>query len=410
MNNGGANVKAGAGIFYGVDDPRNRALRIPDKLRPSNNVGELVAIKHAVEACPLNTPLSIYTDSQISINALTKHLAKSEDEGFLTTANGPLVRAIVSKLRRRRAKTTITWVKGHAGNAGNEAADRLADEGCQKPTPDEMDCKADSRFLLPGAKLQAMSQSKAYKIMQLLKRKKPAHRKLLDRKRTRQNLRLAQEAVADASDDLPSEEAIWKSTRHKDLSRSVRHFLWMMLHGGYKVGDHWTKIPGHEEKATCNTCGVTETMTHILTKCEAPGQKEIWELASELWVLKTGDVLPPPTIGQIMGCAAIKRQNAGTTRLSRIIFSESAHLIWRIRNERVIQERPTASEREIYNRWCKSINSRLEIDCALTNALKYGKKAIPKALVLETWHRVLKNEESLPKDWTWETGVLVGIG
>jgi ribonuclease HI len=45
----------------------------------------------------------------------------------------------------------------------------------------------------------------------------------------------------------------------------------------------------------------------------------------------------------------------------------------------------------------------------MTNLAKYGKKAIKKGLVLKTWSKVIKNEENLPKDWTRETGVLVGI-
>jgi ribonuclease HI len=164
----------------------------------------------------------------------------------------------------------------------------------------------------------------------------------------------AQQAVADPSDEIPTAGKIWKSTRHKDLSRSARFFFWMSLHGGYKVGGHREKIPGHEEKATCRKCGIAESMEHILTKCDSPGQKEIWELASELWGLKTGVELPPPTFGQIM-CAAIKRQDAGTTRLFRLLVSESAHLIWRIRCERVIQGKGAVSQREIYNRWLKAI-------------------------------------------------------
>lgn len=186
--------------------------------------------------------------------------------------------------------------------------------------------------------------------------------------------------------------------------------MWMTLHGGYKVGDHWTNIPGHEDKATCKKCLVTETMDHIMTKCDAPGRVEVWDLASELWKLKTGEDLPPPTMGQIMGCAAMKRGDAGTTRLHRIIVSESAHLVWKLRNERVIQEKEPASAREIRGRWLKAINSRLVVDAALTNNTKYSKKAIKKDLVLRTWSKVLQNEEQLPKDWTRETGVLVGIG
>lgn len=111
-----------------------------------------------------------------------------------------------------------------------------------------------------------------------------------------------------------------------------------------------------------------------------------------------------------MACAAIKRGNAGTTRLFRILISESAHLIWRLRNERVINAKDPATTREIRNRWLKAINNRLRIDCALTNGIKYGKRAIDKKLVQKTWCNVLKDEENLPKDWTWEAGVLVGVG
>ncbi|KAK7015738.1 hypothetical protein R3P38DRAFT_2466070, partial [Favolaschia claudopus] len=98
----------------------------------------------------------------------------------------------------------------------------------------------------------------------------------------------------------------------------------------------------------------------------------------------------------------------------RVRDSESAHLIWRLRNERVINAKDPASNREITNRWCKTINNRLGIDCAMTNAIKYGKKAIDKRLVLSTWKNPIlylpRCRDTLPKDWTWETGVLVGVG
>ncbi|KAJ7666313.1 hypothetical protein B0H17DRAFT_846351, partial [Mycena rosella] len=108
------------------------------------------------------------------------------------------------------------------------------------------------------------------------------------RKATKKNMGLAQAAVADPTDELPSEVLVWKSMKHKDISRSIRFFLWMIIHGGYKIGRHWEKIEGHEFKAACVKCGTTGSMEQILTKCETPGQEEIWELASELWELKTG--------------------------------------------------------------------------------------------------------------------------
>ncbi|KAJ6568946.1 hypothetical protein B0H19DRAFT_1349734 [Mycena capillaripes] len=370
----------------------------------------MVAIKEAVEICPPCAPLEIRSDSQVSIDGLTKNLHRWEDEGFLNIENGKLVQTTVSALRKRKAETTFTWVEGHKGDPGNEAADKLAGEGSAKANPDEIKIKMNTEFILPGAKLQSMIQSLAYKLIRKTKMNKPAYKEKLNRRATKRNMEYATAAAADENDELPPASKIWKSTKHKDVSRSIRFFLWMLVHNGYKVGKHWENIPEYEDWGKCDRCGITESMEHILTKCDVPGQKEVWELADQLWRLKTGKDLPSPTIGQIMACAATKKGDAGTTRLYRIFMSESAHLIWRLRCERVIREQDPASTREIHNRWLKSINNRLGIDCALTNAGKWGKKSIKKPLVLETWRNVLKNEDNLPKDWTWETEVLVGIG
>ncbi|KAJ7680155.1 hypothetical protein B0H17DRAFT_1232324, partial [Mycena rosella] len=42
-NNGAGNARAGAGIFYGEDDERNRSIKVPDEWGPSNQVGEVLA-------------------------------------------------------------------------------------------------------------------------------------------------------------------------------------------------------------------------------------------------------------------------------------------------------------------------------------------------------------------------------
>ncbi|KAJ7037581.1 hypothetical protein C8F04DRAFT_952415, partial [Mycena alexandri] len=275
---------------------------------------------------------------------------------------------------------------------------------------DLIELREDTALLLPGAKLQSMTQSKAYKMIRQVKMNKRAYKEKLNRKATKRNMELTKQAAADEKGGLPETSRVWKSTKHKDVSRSARFFLWMLIHDGYKVGRHWAKIEGHEHKATCVRCGITESMEHILTKCDVPGQEEVWELASEMWKLKTGEDLPKPTAGQIMACATTRKKDTGTTRLFRILISESAYLIWRLRNERVIQENPPASQDEIYNRWLRGMNIRLRLDCALTNVGKYGKRAIKKDLVQKTWVKVLKNEVNLPRDWMRETEVLVGIG
>jgi hypothetical protein len=73
-------------------------------------------------------------------------------------------------------------------------------------------------------------------------------------------------------------------------------------------------------------------------------------------------------------------------------------LIWKLRNERVIGERNGASPQEITNRWTKCLNVRLELDCLLTNANKWGKKSLKKSLVLATWRKALQDEDRHPDD------------
>ncbi len=69
----------------------------------------------------------------------------------------------------------------------------------------------------------------------------------------------------------------------------------------------------------------------------------------------------------------------------------------------MINERPSYTHHEIENRWKYAINRRLELDCVLANKEKFGKKAISKSLVLNTWRDTLPDEHE--DDWMKETGV-----
>ena len=96
-------------------------------------------------------------------------------------------------------------------------------------------------------------------------------------------------------------------------------------------------------------------------------------------------------------------------RLYKILVTESAHLIWRLRNEHRIQGK-AATLPQIKNRWLRIINNHLAIDCAMTNGPKYRKKALKILLVKRTWRKTLKDERVLAKDWPKTVGVLVGVG
>ena len=93
-------------------------------------------------------------------------------------------------------------------------------------------------------------------------------------------------------------------------------------------------------------------------------------------------------------------------------MSETAYLIWKMRNERRIRDEDTTiqpSDKEITNRWMNAVNKRLTVDRFLTDTKRFRKKALDEKLVKSTWFNCLKDEESLPPDWHTNKGVLVGI-
>lgn len=198
-------------------------------------------------------------------------------------------------------------------------------------------------------------------------------------------LDITRHAVHELTGKYPSDSQIWTSIRNRDLTRSIREFLWRCLHKSYKCGEYWNNIPNYEHRAICRPCDTVESIEHILLECEAPGQKVIWELVQELW-LKKYDEWPKLGLGTILGCGLSdfkgrqKKRLEGKNRLFMILISESAHLIWKIRCERVIArgndpENPH-SETEIRNRWLNCINTRLQLDKLLTDSVQYGNRAL----------------------------------
>ncbi|KAJ7258285.1 hypothetical protein C8J57DRAFT_1073772 [Mycena rebaudengoi] len=118
----------------------------------------------------------------------------------------------------------------------------------------------------------------------------------------------------------------------------------------------------------------------------------------------------------ILGCGLARFDGEGpptpvADRLYKILITESAFLIWKLRNDCVISnEGVPVSKPAVHNRWLQIINERLSIDRNLTSELKHGKQyslSIP--LVLETWKGTLKDEGVLPENWIRGPEVLVGI-
>ncbi|KAF9021778.1 hypothetical protein BDZ89DRAFT_957202 [Hymenopellis radicata] len=174
----------------------------------------------------------------------------------------------------------------------------------------------------------------------------------MERPRTAVNLDKARFAAKDMSERIPSNKLIWKGTRHQDFSKQVRFFLWMtIVHDAYKVGAWRENKPGYEHRTKCEECGSTETREHILFECTAPGQEEVWELVRKFWKQKTTELTNinfPNLLALAFANPINSREETvkGDASLHRIVVSEAAHLIWKLRNERESLKR-TINPRQI---------------------------------------------------------------
>ena len=83
------------------------------------------------ERIPVAEDLVIETDSQYAINCSTKWVQGWKRNGWKNSQKKPvknadLIRAIDNEIAHRAGSVRFVWVKGHAGNAGNEKVDELA--------------------------------------------------------------------------------------------------------------------------------------------------------------------------------------------------------------------------------------------------------------------------------------------
>ena len=100
----------------------------------TNNQMELTAAIEALNALKRPCKIDLYTDSQYVRNGIQSWLFNWKKNGWRTADKKPvknmeLWQALDAAVQRHAI--TWHWVKGHAGDALNERADRLANEGME---------------------------------------------------------------------------------------------------------------------------------------------------------------------------------------------------------------------------------------------------------------------------------------
>ncbi|KAF5341067.1 hypothetical protein D9611_005971 [Ephemerocybe angulata] len=420
-------VRAGSGIWFGDDDERNMAFRIPQSLPQTNNIAEGAAILAAVQAMRDDIPVIICSDSQVTLTVIGKSALKAEDTDWLETKNREVIEPIIAKLRLRKGLTIMEKVKAHVGIHGNEMADRLADQGADKDVTDvALDMEIPARQKVEGMRLDKASQALIYRGIRRLKTRNTAPRRT-----TQSHLEAARHEIRERTKKTLTDEQIWMSFRNNDIrNRRTKQLLWKIMHQGLPIGTYWDKITNYEGRSRCKACVTVESAEHIFTECTHNGQKTVWKIVTRIFEKKN---IPwtTPTLGTILGCGVTHIMDARTgkprpeaNRLYTMVVAEAIQFIWRSRCTWIIdrdgEEERAFTEKEIHNKFLSSVNRVLKFDIDTTSYKPKKNKNrrrlnIPtEDLVINTWWDVVDSNtdlewEVMRKNRRKRTGVLVGI-
>ncbi|XP_006463112.1 hypothetical protein AGABI2DRAFT_51550, partial [Agaricus bisporus var. bisporus H97] len=357
---------------------------------------ELYAVKVSLESSNNYEKIIISSTSKRLVKALSSDFKSWEDKGWVDAPNSTQVKQVINRLRLRKAPTLLELLENPSHEMS--AARTLAQRGCNLQHNAESDPPPNEEYHPEGAKLQAVTQAIAYKLL-LDGRTAP------ENKTSKASIQRIQKDIKEKRKYAPVNRKIWHQLkRSKNCLRKHKEFLYKAIKGTYYVGKKWehTGADHLRDRALCRVCQTEESMEHILTKCRAQGQQTVWRLAGELWTKKFRD-WRTPNVGEILGITSITEKDErgapdiGKTRLYHILISECAYLIWNLRCERVIQHGDSSdqwnhTDTQIKNRLSHRLNTRFRLDCILTNSRKFNRKAIRESLVTATWSGILTND------------------
>ena len=179
--------------------------------------------------------------------------------------------------------------------------------------------------MVTGTALQKISQSLIYQYL--------TNNEEIKHTMTQRTKEKIKNATKDIFGKTPTDEAIWKSMRQKDITKKIRDFLWKHAHGIYRLGAFWTHIPGLKCRVECPICKKYDTLEHIISECKSVERITIQRQANQLWRQRhTKDL--PVSEGAILGGGLANFKNedrnpdTGKNCLYRIIITELAQLIW----------------------------------------------------------------------------------
>ena len=107
------------------------------ELGTTNNRMELTAVIEALRALKRPCDVTLYLDSEYVRKGITEWIHGWKSKGWKTAAKQPVKNAELWQVLDHLVSTSghrieWRWVKGHAGDPGNEKADALANQGVEQ--------------------------------------------------------------------------------------------------------------------------------------------------------------------------------------------------------------------------------------------------------------------------------------
>ena len=107
------------------------------ELGTTNNRMEMTAVIEALSALPQPSQVTLHLDSEYVLKGITEWIHGWKARGWRTAAKQPvknvdLWQKLDAVVAGSKHKIDWRWVKGHAGDPGNERADGLANRGVER--------------------------------------------------------------------------------------------------------------------------------------------------------------------------------------------------------------------------------------------------------------------------------------
>jgi ribonuclease HI len=102
----------------------------------TNNRMELMAAIQALEALNKPSAVRLYSDSKYLLQGVSEWMAQWKKRNWTTASKQPVKNVdLWQRLDQAASAHQVEWiwVKGHAGDPGNERADQLANQGIPNP-------------------------------------------------------------------------------------------------------------------------------------------------------------------------------------------------------------------------------------------------------------------------------------